>query len=121
MMRTFVKTTPFVEANLSSTMGSASLFACWIKHSDCSSLRVRPDVFRGETRTFLWLLDRRPMATSRQRLKLSALDPLCKPLRRAGRGDGVLLAGHEEGWAAYEPKIGALRRSQSLARFCEAL
>src|ERR1700722_144619 len=106
MMRTFVKTTPFVEANLSSTMGSASLFACWIKHSDCSSSRVRPDVFRGESRAFLWLLDRRPMATSRQRLKLSALDPLRKPPRRARRGDRILLAGHEEGRAVHKPEVG---------------
>ena len=79
--------------------GPAPSSPAGFKHSECSSSRVRPDVFRGESRAFLWLLDRCPMATSRQRLELSALDPLRKPLRRSRRGDRIFFAGHNEGRA----------------------
>src|ERR1700733_466461 len=121
MMRTLVKTTPFEPPNLSSAIGLLLHRLLWFKHSECSSSRVRPDVFRGESRAFLWLLDRCPMATSRQRLKLSALDPLRKPPHRARRGDRILVTGHEEGRAVHKPEVGTLRRRQSLTGFRETL
>ena len=97
MMRTLVKTTPFDPPNLSSAMGLApSSLARASSMATVPPHALRPDMFRGEARAFLWLLDRRPMATSRQRLELSALDPLRKPLRRARRRDRIVFAGHEE-------------------------
>src|ERR1700722_15660003 len=99
MMRTLVKTTPFDPPNLSSAMGLLLHRRLGFKHSEYSSSCVRPDVFRDEAPPFLWLLDLRPMATSRQYLELSALDPLRKPLRSSRRSDRVFFACYDEGGA----------------------
>ena len=89
-MRTLVKTTPFDPPNPVIAIAASSFVACrGLQHRRVLRPHARrPHVFRGEARAFLWLLDRRPVAALRQRLDLSALDPLRKPLRRCRRGDG---------------------------------
>ena len=109
MMRTLVKTTPFDPPILSSAIAISPPVS--VRRSQTLRSfrrRVRPDMFRGEARAFLRLLDRRPMAASRQHLELSALDLRPQaPARRVGRSDRIVFAGHEQRRAAQAAEVGA--------------
>src|SRR5260370_39077893 len=121
-MRTWVKPTPFDPPILSSAIAAPPrVLADLPRRGLCRLRRARPDVIGRKARAFLRLLERRPMAATRQNLALSALDRLRKSLR-GGRGrDGVVLAGHEKRRSPQAAKVGAFGAGQRLARLGEAL
>src|SRR3954471_4588744 len=101
-MRTFVKTTP-PEPLYSSAMVIPPLAL------------VRPHMVRGQPRAIRRPLQRRPMAAMLQHLQLSPLYFIGKRPRRAGRRDGIFIAGDNQGRATEKAQVRGLGPCKRLA------